>query len=199
MIPHESVSQYTGDFTVQVGYNLINNVKGHSSYGGSSSLPSLFLEYHLFPLSSLENLGVGLGAGFSYSTTDNSNVGWAWTYDTFEKGEFFYWPLYLSVIYKIKVSPDFTPYFKTDHGFNFHEVSGNVLIPDDRFSDNWYGGGYYMSLGAGVLVSQWISIEASFSLLHSYIGSDYQYSGYWSTWQEDYTVSVLNISAGLTF
>jgi hypothetical protein len=197
--PQIVTSQSASDFTVQAGYNLVNTIKGIESYSGSSSLPSLFLEYHLYPISSLENLGLGIGAGFLYSTTDDSNIGWAWTYDSPEKGELFYWPLYLSLIYRFDLGSSLTPYVKVDNGYNFFEVSDNILVPDDRYSDCWYGGGYYFSSGVGLYLGNSFHMEASFSILNSYIACDHQYSGYWFNWDEEYKVSVLNVSAGFTF
>ena len=191
------------DFTFQAGFNLLKSVKGNSNnkYDMKSAVPTIFIEAHFYPFkgNSLKKLGIGLGFSFYNLKTEDTEMGWLWTYPEGATGTLYWWPLYLSLKYKFSDNEKISPYVKLDNGYNIFAITDNVMVPDDRFSDAYSWGGYYFSISGGIEFAKFVTIEANYSILNSGIGTDYKYNGYWQYWDENFKTNIITISLGFTF
>ncbi len=189
------------DFCLQAGINLVKVVKGDTDekYEMKMGIPVINLESHFFPFRKrvlLKGLGFGLGTGFVHLPTEDTDIGWMWTYGSGESGALYWWPIYLSLKYNFPINSKLVPYMKLDNGGNVFDISDNILIPDDRPSDCYVWGGYYFSVGIGLTIGRFFNIELSYSRLNSGIGSDSRYRGYWTYWDDNFRTRILTFSVG---
>lgn len=192
------------DLTLQAGYNLINGVqtKSGEKFETKPGIPTIYFETHIYPFKRSDfgkNLGFGPGFGFYHTRTEDTDIGWLWTYSGDETGSLYWWALYFSLKYNLPMSDNFVPYFKVDNGYNFSAVSGNINYPDDRPSSAYSWGGYHMSLSGGIAFAKILNIEVNYSMLNSGVGTDYRYSGYWTYWEERYKTKMITLSFGFCF